>query len=400
MKGRARRALPRGPEASRARIALAERLRGRYADIEEAIVTRVNAIADPDEAPDPSYRAGLRIAVAAAIEYGLEAVRSGDRATTPVPVPLLSQARLAARNGVSLDTVLRRYVAGYSLLGDFLVEEAALAEDVSVGALKSLLAAQSAGLDRLILAVSGEFAREEKVRRAAAAGERRVERVRALLAGEPVDGEIAYEFDGWHHGLALAGEPDAVAMRELADSLDRRLLLVEPDRQRTWAWLGGRKPVESEEVLRAVDEHLPARTVAIGEPGQGLAGWRLTHRQAIGALGVAIRHGHSSARYAEVALLAAALDDDLFSASVRSLYLAPLERERDGGEVSRETLRAYFASGRNVSSAAAALGVSRHTVANRLNAIEKRLCRPLISCALELEVALHLAELEVRPELH
>ena len=30
---------------------------------------------------------------------------------------MLAQARSAARNGVSLDTVLRRYFAGYSLLG-------------------------------------------------------------------------------------------------------------------------------------------------------------------------------------------------------------------------------------------------------------------------------------------
>jgi hypothetical protein len=31
--------------------------------------------------------------------------------------------RLAARKGVRLDTVLRRYLAGYTLFGDFLIEE-------------------------------------------------------------------------------------------------------------------------------------------------------------------------------------------------------------------------------------------------------------------------------------
>ena len=48
----------------------------------------------------------------------------GARREAPVPVALLAQARLAARVGVSLDAVLRRYFAGYTLLGDFLIEEA------------------------------------------------------------------------------------------------------------------------------------------------------------------------------------------------------------------------------------------------------------------------------------
>jgi hypothetical protein len=46
---------------------------------------------------------------------------STSRKSQPI---LLVQARLAARSDVSLDIVLRRYFAGYSLLGDFLVGEA------------------------------------------------------------------------------------------------------------------------------------------------------------------------------------------------------------------------------------------------------------------------------------
>ncbi len=47
-----------------------------------------------------------------------------------------------------------------------------------------------------------------------------------------------------------------------------------------------------------------------------------------------------------------------------------------------------------MSSAAAALGVSRQTVINRLHAVEERLGRPLGACAVEVEAALRLEELD------
>jgi hypothetical protein len=92
--------------------------------------------------------------------------------------------------------------------------------------------------------------------------------------------------------------------------------------------------------------------------------------------------------YADVALLASILRDDLVATSLHKLYLEPLERARDGGKVARETLRAYFAAERNISSTAAALGVDRRTVRNRIRAIEELLGRPLKGSVAELEIAL------------
>ena len=92
-------------------------------------------------------------------------------------------------------------------------------------------------------------------------------------------------------------------------------------------------------------------------------------------------------------MLAAALRDELLGASLRRLHLDPLDHEADGGKRARETLRADLAAERNVSSTAAALGVTRRTVANRLRAIEERLGGRL--AAAELEVALALDRLAV-----
>jgi PucR C-terminal helix-turn-helix domain/GGDEF-like domain len=226
---------------------------------------------------------------------------------------------------------------------------------------------------------------------------RRAECVRGLLAGEPVDvSALAYEFDAWHVGVVAHGEDAEGIVRGLAGALDRRALVVAGEAPGSvWAWLGGARRLAVERVLGALEKarSQTAVTASLGEPMRGLAGWRLTHRQAAAALPVAMRSGVSTVRYGHVALLASALKDELLSASLREMYLAPLESDRDGGRALRETLRAYFATERNVSSAAIALGVKRHTVTNRLRAIEERLERSLSSCATDIEVALRLEDI-------
>jgi hypothetical protein len=372
-----------------ARSALAARLRERLPELQRAIATRVYAISDPLEVADPAYPEGLNAALAAAIEHRLAVLEVGERRAPAVPPVLLAQARLDARDGVSLDTVLRRYFAGNALFGDFLVEEAELAE-VPSSALRPLLAAQATLGDRLLAAVSTEHAREA-TNRPNTSSERRRECVKSLLAGELVDhSELGYDLDAHHLALMAKGEGAQEAMRLLAGKLDRRLLAVCREEESTWAcWLGGKRPLGIEQTLRALDEiSLDRVCVTLGEPAEGLPGWRLSHRQAKAALPIAEHRGQSILRYADVALLAAILRDDLVATSLRQLYLEPLEKARDGGEVARETLRAYFAAERNISSTAAVLGVDRRTVTNRIRAVEDLCGRPLKDFATELETAL------------
>ncbi|HYG96362.1 MAG TPA: helix-turn-helix domain-containing protein [Solirubrobacterales bacterium] len=357
------------------------------------MATRVYAISDPHEVVDPAYLEGLRSALEAAVDHRLAVLEAGERQAPPVPAVLLAQARLDARDGVPLETVLRRYFAGNALFGDFLAEEAERAE-VPSSALRRLLAEQATLGDRLITAVSEEHAREAKNRPATSA-ERRRECVKALLAGELVDrSDLGYDLDVHHLGLMAKGEGAEELMRELAGRLDRRLLAVQREEDPQWAcWLGGLRPVTAEEAVGALSGLVPDGVlVTAGEPAEGLAGWRFSHLQAKAALAVAERRGQPVVRYADVALLAAIARDDLAAASLRRLYLEPLERGRDGGSVVRETLRAYFAAGRNVSSTAAALGVDRRTVTNRIRAVEGLFGRPLEDFATDLEVALRLED--------
>ena len=84
------------------------------------------------------------------------------------------------------------------------------------------------------------------------------------------------------------------------------------------------------------------------------------------------------------------LHDDVAAVTLRRTYLDPIEGSKDGGELTLATLRAYFAAQRNVSSTAAALGVDRRTVANRIRAVEELFGRPLCEFAVEMETVLRL----------
>ena len=287
---------------TRARVV--ERLRARRGELVEAIFARVRG----DEfgaagAQDAEYVAGLRAAVGAAVEYGLEGIERGETDGSPPapPIPLTAseQARRAARVGVSLDTVLRRYVLGSTLLGDFLMQDADREDLVGRGAvLREVLASQAAVLDRMLAAITAEYARElERVGRSPE--RRRAERVRGLLEGGTVDGAgLDYELDGWHLGVLAVGAGAERAVRDLAVGVDRRLLSVAQDERSVWAWLGGRERSAFMGVEPAIARLIgprppfdPPVVLALGEPARGLRGWRVTHKQAQAALAVALRRG-------------------------------------------------------------------------------------------------------------
>lgn len=386
------------PNQARARVRA--RLEAQREEIEAAALARIAEIADPGEIADPAYVEGLRRAVPAAIEFGLATVEGGEATEPPVPVELLAQARLAARNGIALDTVLRRYFAGYSLLGFHLIEQASKDGLMDGEGLQRLTATQSAHFDRLLAAIGEEHARESAALARSPRDRRQAERIERLLAGEPVDtSSIPYGFEGWHLGVAAVGAGAERLVRGLAASFDCLLLLLRREEGLVWAWLGSRARLDPGQLLRTVesggDRQIggePSPPIAVGEPATGLSGWRLTHRQALAALPVARGCPEHIARYGAAALFTAALQDELLATSLRALYLEPLEAERDGGETLRKTLRAYLSTEANASSAAAKLGISRQAVARRLRSAESIISRPLSGCLPDLDVALRLAE--------
>lgn len=373
------------------------RLLARQAEIEEAMLARVYAVSNPEAVGDPEYVTGLRAAVSVAISYGLTGVAPKGLKPPPVPQALRDQARYAARSGVSLDTVLRRYFAGYSLMGEFIMDEAEGCDLVDIDDIHAVAKNQAILFDSLVTAVSEEYGRE--VKGGCYSAERnRLDQVKRLLAGTLIDGlDIEYDLEGWHVAVVAVGPGAASEAQALGAALDRRLLIVRPDETSVWGWLGGKHRIGAADVLgTAVECSSGVVSMAVGEAAEGISGWRLSHRQAMAAVPIALRDSNQILRYAEVSLLAAALRDDVFLSSFGALYLDPLAEGKDGGEALRRTLRAYFEAGRQVSSTAAALGVSRQTVSSRLQMIEEKIGRTLDRCATELETALHLRSLSSR----
>jgi PucR C-terminal helix-turn-helix domain/GGDEF-like domain len=372
------------------RAELVARLRARSGEIEATVYNWVRRMADPAERDDPEYRAYLRATVAESIDYALLGIEQGEEWEGPIPEAAMVQARRAARTGVKLDAVLRRYAAGDRLVGEFVVDEAA---QLPNEAMRPLVRAQGPHVDRMMAAVATEYMEElERIRRSPA--QRVAERVQRLLATDsPADAAgLDYELDVWHLGLVITSPRPDVVVRTLSTGLKRQSLVVPQGNDSAWAWLGGRARPVVDEVERYLGV-LGEVTLAVGEPHWGMEGWRLTHHEARAAQQVMMRRPQPLTRASDVILLAAVLRDEMLAQSLRETYLAPLD-DGDSGLGLRETLRAYFDAGFNAATAAAALEVDRHTVQRRLRKVEEALGRVLHSCHAELEVALVLEELD------
>jgi PucR C-terminal helix-turn-helix domain/GGDEF-like domain len=369
------------------RAELVARLRARSAEIEEALILRVRALSDPTEEDDPEYRSGLRATITEVFEYALMSIEHGPEWSGPIPPAVAAQARRATRHGIRLDTVLRRYAAGDRLLSEFIMEEA---DRLSSQGLRQVLRTQGYQVDRLMAAVAAEYMDErEQMRRSPT--QRLAERVQRLLVGDgPIDlDDLDYEFNGWHLGVVVMGATATEVLR----AVDRPMLVVPSGNEVVWAWLGTRRRLASSEIDALAATAFPKdASLAIGEPRRGIDGWRLTHQEARAAYEVMLRRPQPVTKSSEVVLLAAVLRDEALSKSLLTTYLEPLGG--DSGAVLRETLRAYFSAGSNAATAAAALGVDRHTVQRRLRKVEETLGRLLPCCHAELEVALSLEELD------
>jgi hypothetical protein len=392
MKGAATDGSRRHGSLAELRVATAERLRMRREEIDEAVVHRALSVAPPSGKEAPGYVEALRAAIPSAVEHAIDAIELGEERLGPTPAPIFVQAVASARSRVGLEVVLRRYAAGYSTISDFLHQEVRALGGGLDAAHAVLQRELTALFDRLVVEVSEAYRREEETA-IPSPTERRQERIRRLLAGDLVDPSgLDYQLEGFHLAIIISGQEPERAASDLARTLGCRLLIGEASARRSAIWLGGSEPLADEQFEDAARELFGGRLrLAVGEPGEGLSGWRRTRRQAEAAHLVAERGGGDLVRYREVALVAAALrDPDLAHCLIES-YVEPLAGARPPLGM---TVSLFLGSSWNASSTAAALGISRQAVSARLLAVEERLDRRLGECAAELDVALRLAALE------
>jgi hypothetical protein len=371
-------------------VVLGQRLRQRQGEIERALA-RTCRLESPGHVQDLKRSTEIHAALSAVTEFTLDCIERGGDESNPIPSAAIVQARRAARDGIELDVFLVAIIAAQALLNEFVLEEGT---DLTGEILRDVQLLQ----DSLLLRFATELAREyrcEKRRLDESSSRRQIALVERLLSGAPVaDHEVDYSLKMWHLGLVVSGARAMDAARALAEFLGTALLAVPRGDGTVWAWLGSSRRLTAQMVQDAVRKRRGIRAkFAVGEPGKDLEGWRSTHLEAKAALGVAIRSSGNVTCFSDVALEAIALQMPDLVRSLLAIYLAPLGESKRRATTLRETLRAYFDAGRNVSSAAVSLEVSRRTVENRLRLIEQKLGRPLLSSAAELELALRLEEL-------
>jgi GGDEF-like domain/PucR C-terminal helix-turn-helix domain len=389
-----------GSSGGAERAALVASLRRRSSEIGQAIYGRIERdMPDLTIGRNETYRSAVRETIAAVVDYGLQNIDRQHGELGPIPAAVAAQARRAARNGVSFGTVLGRYVAGHRELGEFVIREAQQCGLSEQGpALHDIRRIQEVMLEHLTSALGHEYDRERE-RVGVSSEEDRNERiVVGLLDGGPEDPaeltELEYELHAsWHLGMVATGPGAFELIRNLKVRHGDRLLAITREGS-VWAWLGSAtqpKDAELERMARSADIAL---TLAVGEPGKGVEGWRLSHRQAEDALRIALRRSDRFARYADGRLLAATLPNDTLMKSLRQRYLIPLASQKDGGATLRRTLRSYIDVECNASSAAQALKVGRRSVKSRVLTAEGLIGCRLSECLAELDVALRLEELE------
>jgi DNA-binding PucR family transcriptional regulator len=183
----------------------------------------------------------------------------------------------------------------------------------------------------------------------------------------------------------------------LADALgSAKPLLIPAGRSLIWAWCGSAQQPSRDTLVGLT--RLPGRRdglhAALGEPGEGIAGFASTHAEALEARRV-VTLGRDSPRltlYPDVDLVSLLTSDVDRARRFMRAELGPLAADDDGTLRLRATLRAYLDEGCSFAAAARRLGIHENTVKYRVRSCEESLGRPAGDRPLKLAAALLLAE--------
>jgi hypothetical protein len=375
-----------------ARGLVSARLTEHLSEIEAAVHQRIRSIAEAAPPTDPEYVAGVQEATREAIDHAIAGIHSGAQPSGSTPPAIARQARRAARSGIPLETVLRRYHAGDRVLSEWIT---GAADDLPIETLQEIARTQGNLVDHLTAGIAAEYNRElERSRQSPS--QRLSERVRALLDGErDGDPDLPYDLAGWHLGLIGSGAGIEEGIREAARKADRQILCVQGISDgRVWAWLGGRAKPDIGDLEHTLEQRVPAgASLCVGEIRRGLEGWRLTHAEAQIALQVALYAPSTITRSRDAMLLSAIIRDPRLTESVVETFIQPLEGKSGRGPVLRKTLRTYFGADQNAATTANRLKVDRGTVRRRLTTVETLLGLKIDSYGPQLQVALAVEEL-------
>jgi DNA-binding PucR family transcriptional regulator len=390
---------------------LASRLEPRLDDIVAEMAERIHPRVPEFEPPihvTGQSRAAIRAAIAGYLTVLKRQAAPGDWNASQES---LRFSRAFVERGIKLQALLRIYRLGHGEMWQMMDREIRALED-SEGRRLDLLERVTLTLFEYMDSLTAQAvdayieAREEGKHNIAAM---RARTVRSILDGEPVDAMAAsrvlrYELRRWHVGALLWIDPARLpndspnalesAAADLADGA--QALSVPAGRNVRWLWLGG-----TAEALWEVLDRLAASgpradrvSVAIGEPGEGITGFRQTYEEAarVRRLMRGSRWMGAITRYRSVAVQALLVSEPGAAADFARRELGPLAADDDVASRLRATLYAYFQEWGSAVRTARRLAIHQNTVVYRIKQCEEMLGHPIKDRRMELESALLLAQ--------
>lgn len=362
-------------------------------------------------------RAAIRAAIAG---YLTVLKRRAEPGNWTASLESLRFSRAFVERGIKLQALLRIYRLGHGEMWQMMDREIRAVEDdeerrlvllewVTLSLFEYMDSLTAQAVDAYIAA------REEGKHNVAAI---RARTVRSILDGEPVDAMAAsrvlrYELRRWHVGAILWVDPERLpndspnALESAAEDLAQgvQAISLPAGRNVRWLWFGG-----TAEALRELLDRLAAGgpradrvSVAIGEPGEGITGFRQTHEEAarVRRLMRGSRWMGAITRYRSVAVQALLVSEPVAAAEFARRELGPLAADDDAARRLRATLSTYFEEWGSAVRTARRLAIHQNTVVYRIKQCEELLGYPIKDRRMELESALLLAEavdLEARGE--
>lgn len=378
----------------------------------EMVVPRCLAIAFPHQVHDEEFADRLR-ASTRANAHCLRAVIAGELALNEVFLEqMLSFATLQVQLHIPQKSMQRSYRVSFFTMWQ--AWTARLREEIERLDIDRAEAAEAQHLltqtvfgyqDHVASQVAETYTRDyESLARSRAHMRRSL--VRDVLRGEddPLSVSdvaiLSYQLTGWHLAVLLPTMAEGAAAQlavGLRGETSCQWSLVHPlTLGSTVVWLGkigGWRPAGIDAVERLLRKVGVA--AAIGDPHEGLDGFRRTLRQAEDAERVRASWGDVApqvVRYADVGLEILLMQDPALARSFVEKELGPLVGDTAEALRLRETLEASFRFGSHVATAEH-LGLHEHTVRNRLQKAEQLLGRSLQERRTELQVAARLVRL-------
>ena len=361
-------------------------------------IENASLLSDQFALQDPVIIAASRRATRAGMLHWASSIYANPNQPVAVQMPedLVNNALEAARNGAR-STVFKAFRASQDAAWRYWMQ-IVFSHCQNPAHLHTLLQVSSASISAFLDATLEQLAhlmQQERERHLAATPAQRHALITRLLDGQQapltqLTNHLGYPFASTHLAAVIWSEQPNIKDRELnqaatllARHIGSRAQLSSYAKQAClWVWLADPQTSCLDALARGLNGSV---RIAIGRAGQGLAGFRQSHQDALSTQKLMAANQRSLACFADVALIA--LLDPKHPDTLRFIQNT-LGALASAETVLLKSLWVYLRAGCNASLAAKQLHTHRNTLLRRLADAQSRLPRPLTENLLHLGTAL------------